>query len=65
MPKAKQGDIVKAGDVLLEFDIKAIKAEGYSVITPVLITNSDNYLDVIETDKKNINYKEDLLTVMI
>ena len=64
-PKAKQGDIVKAGDVLLEFDIKAIKAEGYSVITPVVITNSDNYLDVIETDKKNINYKEDLLTVMI
>ena len=64
-PKAKQGDTVKAGDVLLEFDIKAIKAEGYSVITPVIITNSDNYLDVIETDKKTINYKEDLLTVMI
>lgn len=64
-PKAKQGDIVKAGDVLLEFDIEAIKAEGYSIITPVIITNSDNYLDVIETDKKNISYKEDLLTVMI
>jgi PTS system beta-glucosides-specific IIC component len=64
-PKAKQGDIVKAGDVLLEFDIKAIKEEGYSLITPVIITNSDNYLDVIETDKKNISYKEDLLTVMI
>jgi len=64
-PKAKQGDIVKAGDVLLEFDIKAIKAEGYSVITPVIITNSDSYLDIIETDKKVINYKEDLLTIMI
>ncbi|MDR3596554.1 beta-glucoside-specific PTS transporter subunit IIABC [Clostridium sp.] len=64
-PKAKQGDTVKAGDVLLEFDIKAIKNEGYSVITPVIITNSDQYLDVIETDKKAINYKEDLLTVMI
>lgn len=64
-PKAKQGDAVKAGDVLLEFDIKAIKNEGYSVITPVIITNSDQYLDVIETDKKIINYSEDLLTVMI
>ena len=64
-PKAKQGDAVKAGDVLLEFDIKAIKEEGYSLITPVIITNSDNYLDVIETDKKKVNYKEDLLTVMI
>ncbi|BCZ45075.1 PTS beta-glucoside transporter subunit EIIBCA [Clostridium gelidum] len=64
-PKAKQGDVVKVGDVLLEFDIKAIKEAGYSVITPVIITNSDSYLDVIETDKKAINYKEDLLTIMI
>lgn len=64
-PKAKQGDTVKAGDVLLEFDIKAIKEAGYSLITPVIITNSDKYLDVIETDKKTITYKEDLLTIMI
>ena len=64
-PKAKQGDFVKAGQVLLEFDVKAIEKEGYSLITPVVITNSDNYLDVIETDKKVIDYKEDLLTVMI
>ncbi|WP_459480220.1 PTS beta-glucoside transporter subunit IIBCA [Clostridium saccharoperbutylacetonicum] len=64
-PKAKQGDIVKAGDVLLEFDINAIKEEGYSVITPVIVTNSANYLDIIETDKNAVNYKENLLTVMI
>ena len=64
-PKAKQGDSVKVGDVLLEFDIKAIKEAGYSVITPVIVTNSANYLDVIETDKKVIDYKENLLTVMI
>jgi PTS system beta-glucosides-specific IIC component len=64
-PKAKQGDTVKAGDILLEFDIKAIKEAGYSLITPVIITNSDKYLDVIETDQKTINYKDDLLTVMI
>ena len=64
-PKAKQGDIVRAGDVLLEFDINAIKEEGYSVITPVIVTNSANYLDIIETDKNAVNYKENLLTVMI
>lgn len=64
-PKANQGDTVKAGQVLLEFDINAIEKEGYSLITPVVITNSDSYLDVIETDKKNIDYKEELLTVMI
>ncbi|WP_434578598.1 beta-glucoside-specific PTS transporter subunit IIABC [Thermoanaerobacterium thermosaccharolyticum] len=63
--KVKQGDNVKAGQVLIEFDIDAIKKEGYSLTTPIVITNSNNYLDVIETDKKTVNYKDDLLTVMI
>lgn len=63
--KVKQGDAIRAGQELVEFDIKAIKAEGYSLTTPVVITNSDKYLDVIETDINNIDYKQDLLTVMI
>lgn len=63
--KVKQGDQVKAGELLSEFDIKAIKAEGYSLITPVVITNSDNYLDIVETDKKAVNFEDKLLTVMI
>jgi glucose PTS system EIICBA or EIICB component len=33
------GDSVKAGDKLLEFDLDAIRQEGKSAITPVLITN--------------------------
>ncbi|MDS0528063.1 beta-glucoside-specific PTS transporter subunit IIABC [Clostridium sp. SHJSY1] len=64
-PRAQQGDRVKAGQVILEFDIKSIENEGYSTITPIVVTNSDNYLDIIETDKKSIECKEDLLTVMI
>ena len=63
--KAKQGDTIKKGQTLVEFDIKAIEKEGYSLITPVIITNSDNYLDVVEIDKKQIGFKEDLLTVVI
>ena len=63
--KAKQGDTIKKGQTLVEFDIKAIEKEGYSLITPVIITNSDNYLDVVEIDKKQIDFKEDLLTVVI
>lgn len=34
---------VKEGELLLEFDIKAIEKEGYPIITPVIITNSDAY----------------------
>lgn len=43
----KTGDKVKAGDLLVEFDIKAIKEEGYETITPVLVTNTDSYNDVL------------------
>ncbi|MNI88682.1 PTS system beta-glucoside-specific EIIBCA component [compost metagenome] len=64
-PKVKQGDTVKKGDLLMEFDMEAIRAAGYILTTPVIVSNSGNYLDVIETGKKNIGYKEDLLTVMI
>lgn len=64
-PKVKQGDKIKAGQVLLEFDIDGIKEAGYPVTTPVIVSNSDNYLDIIGTDKKEINREEELLTVMI
>ncbi|MEG1004312.1 MAG: beta-glucoside-specific PTS transporter subunit IIABC [Clostridium sp.] len=64
-PKAKQGDLVKKGQLILEFDIEKIQKAGYSVTTPVLVTNSDNYLDIIETDKNNVDQNDELLTVVI
>ncbi|ANE04829.1 sucrose-specific PTS transporter subunit IIBC [Corynebacterium crudilactis] len=36
----KQGDEVQAGELLCEFDIDAIKAAGYEVTTPVVVSNS-------------------------
>lgn len=44
--KVAMGDKVKKGDALLGFDIEAIKAAGYKIVTPVLITNSYEYADV-------------------
>ena len=43
------GATVKKGDLLLEFDMEAIKAAGYEVITPVIVCNADDYKDVIRT----------------
>ena len=37
------GDQVKAGDVLLEFDLEEITKAGYDVTTPILITNLGDY----------------------
>jgi len=62
--KVKQGDTVKCGQVLVEFDLEKIKAAGYSVMTPVVITNFQQYLDIILTEKGNIDYKENLITVI-
>ena len=39
-PKVAKGDTVKRGDVIAEFDIPAIKAAGYPLATPMVITNS-------------------------
>lgn len=39
----KIGDQVKAGDVLLEFDLEEITKAGYDVTTPIVITNLGDY----------------------
>ena len=39
-PKIAKGDTVKRGDVIAEFDIPAIKAAGYPLATPMVITNA-------------------------
>jgi PTS system, beta-glucoside-specific IIABC component len=44
--KVKEGDIVKKGQLLAEVDLDGIRGEGYSLITPVLITNSADYATV-------------------
>ena len=63
--KTKVNSKVKAGDLLLEFDKSVIEKEGYSLITPILITNADNYEDKqlninkeVESGKTIINLKE-------
>lgn len=63
--KVAQGDTVKKGQLLMEFDMAAIKEAGYTLTTPVIVSNTANYLDVIETDKKTVDLKDDLLTVVI
>lgn len=39
----KIGEKVKRGDLLIEFDLEAIRAEGYDLITPVIICNTEAY----------------------
>jgi len=44
-PRVKDGDKVKAGDLLMEFDLDSIKKD-FKTFTPVLVTNADDYTSV-------------------
>lgn len=59
-----QGDRVNAGQTLITFDLETIQAKGYDVTSPVIVTNSDNYLDIAEMNSTHVNTEDALLTVI-
>lgn len=58
------GQNVKQGELLIEFDIDKIKAEGYDLTTPVIVSNTGEYTDVLGVAGKNINPGELLLSII-
>ncbi|BAL61760.1 beta-glucoside-specific PTS transporter subunit IIABC [Melissococcus plutonius] len=60
----QQGAQVKKGDLLVKFDIGKIKAAGYSIITPIVITNTSNYAKIMVIDQQKIAHGEELLTII-
>lgn len=63
-PHVKQGDRVKQGQLLMEFDKNLIVEKGYSLETPIIISNSDNYLDILDTDDKKVSVGDAILTIV-
>lgn len=53
----KNGDRVKTGQPLIEFDIDKIKAEGYDTTTSVVITNYKDYKGIDKNDGEAIEKK--------
>ncbi len=49
---------------MLEFDIDEIKKAGYVLTTPVIVTNTDEYLDVLEMNKENVDFGEELIAIL-
>ncbi len=60
----KKGDQITAGQRLVEFDISAIEEAGFSLETPVIITNAKKYLDIIPEPMGEVGRGEPLLTVV-
>lgn len=57
----QEGDRVKAGDLLLEFDLDQIKAAGFSTITPVIVTNSTDFKEVAALASGQVKLQDPLL----
>lgn len=62
-PKKAAGDVVKKGDVLIEFDIEKIKEAGYDVTTPVIVSNTDQYAIVEKTATGEVTKESNLIKV--
>ncbi len=54
-PQVKEGDRVEAGQLLLKFDLEAIKEAGYDMTTPVILANGADlrkeYVNVVNVQK--------------
>ena len=62
--RVAQGDRVKKGQLLVSFDMAFIEEKGYCLETPVLVTNSDDYLEVVETVAEHVAQGDVLLKVL-
>ena len=60
----KQGDKIKKGQLLLDVDLDILKDGGYETVTPVVITNYDDLLDLILLDKNDVKVGEELIRVL-
>lgn len=62
--RVSQGEHVKAGQLLVTFDKEAIEKAGYATEIPMVITNSKDYLDVVELDHEYHEHGEDILKII-
>ena len=59
----KEGQEVKKGDLLVSFDMDAIKKEGYLCTTPMIVCNTDEYSSIKPLVTGEVNAGQNLLDV--
>ncbi|MBQ2766214.1 MAG: PTS glucose transporter subunit IIA, partial [Clostridia bacterium] len=55
------GQTVKRGDLLLSFDMKGIKNEGYKLTSPIVVCNSDEYGEIKTVVSGEVRVGRDLM----
>lgn len=59
----KQGDKVNKGQLLLEFDNEKIKELGYNTVTPIIITNTNDYSKITVTKNNSLKIEDSLMSL--
>ncbi|WP_214742545.1 beta-glucoside-specific PTS transporter subunit IIABC [Exiguobacterium sp. s48] len=59
------GQKVTEGELLVRFDIDAIAREGYDTITPIIVTNTEHYLDVLPVYTGVVEANHGVLRVIV
>ena len=59
----KNGDHVKAGDLLADVDLDGIRSEGYRTVTPVIVTNSDAFEHISMEEKQKVTCQDVILEI--
>jgi len=59
----REGQKIHTGDLLISCDLDLIKSKGYNTVTPVLVSNSDDYTAVQVIGSGEIKSGEPLLSV--
>lgn len=65
--KVAAGQKVKQGDLLETFDVDQIKAAGYDTVVPIIVTNTNNFDDIIveKKDGDSVKFGDQILMATV
>ena len=64
-PLIKEGDKVAIGQPILNVDLDLLKSEGYSTTTPIVITNTDEFLDVLPLENLDVKAEDEIIKIIL
>jgi PTS system beta-glucosides-specific IIC component len=59
----EKGEHIKPGQKLLDFDMEGLRNEGVDLITPVIVSNTSEYSDVIPFEFREVNPGDVIFTI--
>ena len=59
-----ENDNVEIGQTLLRFNQSDIEKQGYNTITPIIVTNSDDFEEILIEDRNEVTDKDNIMTII-